>query len=173
MKQTFAIWMLIASVLAGCQYSFEGSNPPLPSDAKTLHIAPIENQTFEADLDTQILQAIRSRLRDNSAVTLLPTAERSELQLTVQLLTLSKQNLDEPEALGAEVKLTLVGSVLLEDLRTGEEIVEQQPIRVVVSSSSNDGQDTVGLSGLTLSRGMEELRDQFVAKIYRQIFYTF
>jgi hypothetical protein len=86
---------------------------------------------------------------------------------------LSKQNLDEPEALGAEVKLTLVGSVLLEDLRTGEEIVEQQPIRVVVSSSSNDGQDTVGLSGLTLSRGMEELRDQFVAKIYRQIFYTF
>ncbi|MEC7221806.1 MAG: hypothetical protein VXW29_15525, partial [SAR324 cluster bacterium] len=54
-------WLLL--LVVGCQYAFEGGNPPLPAEAATLSIAPIENQTFESDLETFVMQALSSRLR--------------------------------------------------------------------------------------------------------------
>ena len=75
-------WLLL--LVVGCQYTFEGGNPPLPAKAATLSIAHIENQTFESDLETFVMQALSSRFRSNSSVRLRGGSERSALLLRVR-----------------------------------------------------------------------------------------
>ena len=159
-------------LLIGCQYTFEGGNPPLPAEAATLSIAPIENQTFESDLETFVMQSLSSRLRSNSAVRLRGGSERSDLLLRVRLAQLTRLNLDEPEALAVAQQLTLVGSAILEDQRTNKQLWEVSNLRVEVSTS-NDSSSSADLSGQRLSRGIQELTENFAEKIYSQIFYTF
>ena len=159
-------------LLIGCQYTFEGGNPPLPAEAATLSIAPIENQTFESDLETFVMQTLNSRLRSNSAVRLRGGSERSDLLLRVRLAQLTRLNLDEPEALAVAQQLTLVGSAILEDQRTNKQLWEVSNLRVEVSTS-NDSSSSADLSGQRLSRGIQELTENFAEKIYSQIFYTF
>ena len=159
-------------LLIGCQYAFEGGNPPLPAEAATLSIAPIENQTFESDLETFVMQALNSRLRSNSAVRLRGGSERSDLLLRVRLAQLTRLNLDEPEALAVAQQLTLVGSAILEDQRTKKQLWEVSNLRVEVSTS-NDSSSSADLSGQRLSRGIQELTENFAEKIYSQIFYNF
>lgn len=163
------LWLL----LSGCQYAFEGSNPPLPAQAATLSIAPIENQTFEADLETFVMQALTNRLRNNSAVRLRGGTERSDLMLRVQLQQLIRENFDEPEALGVDQRLTLTGSATLQDQRNAKQLWHVKGLQVVISSSGSDSSSSAGLSGLNLSRGVEELTNAFADKVYSQIFYTF
>ena len=112
------VCLCLLLLVVGCQYTFEGGNPPLPAEAATLSIAPIENQTFESDLETFVMQALSSRLRSNSAVRLRGGSERSDLLLRVRLAQLTRMNLDEPEALAVAQQLTLVGNAILEDNRT-------------------------------------------------------
>jgi len=159
-------------LLIGCQYTFEGGNPHLPAEAATLSIAPIENQTFESDLETFVMQALNSRLRSNSAVRLRGGSERSDLLLRVRLVQLTRLNLDEPEALAVAQQLTLVGSAILEDQRTKKQLWEVSNLRVEVSTS-NDSSSSADLSGQRLSRGIQELTENFAEKIYSQIFYNF
>ena len=159
-------------LLIGCQYTFEGGNPPLPAEAATLSIAPIENQTFESDLETFVMQSLSSRLRSNSAVRLRGGSERSDLLLRVRLAQLTRLNLDEPEALAVAQQLTLVGSAILEDQRTNKQLWEVSNLRVEVSTS-NDSSSSADLSGQRLSRGIQGLTENFAEKIYSQIFYNF
>ena len=159
-------------LLIGCQYTFEGGNPPLPAEAATLSIAPIENQTFESDLETFVMQSLSSRLRSNSAVRLRGGSERSDLLLRVRLVQMTRMNLDEPEALAVAQQLTLVGSAILEDQRTNKQLWEVSNLRVEVSTS-NDSSSSADLSGQRLSRGIQELTENFAEKIYSQIFYNF
>ena len=160
-------------LVVGCQYTFESGNPPLPAEAATLSIAPIENQTFESDLETFVMQALSSRLRSNSAVRLRGGSERSDLLLRVRLAQLTRLNLDEPEALAVAQQLTLVGSAILEDQRTNKQLWEVSNLRVEISTSSNDSSSSADLSGQRLSRDIQELTEKFAEKIYSQIFYTF
>ena len=163
----------LLSLLIGCQYTFEGGNPPLPAEAATLSIAPIENQTFESDLETFVMQALSSRLRGNSAVRLRGGSERSDLLLRVRLVQMTRMNLDEPEALAVAQQLTLTGTAILEDQRTNKQLWEVSNFRVEVSTSSNDSSSNADLSGQRLSRGIQELTENFAEKIYSHTFYTF
>ena len=167
------VCLCLLLLVVGCQYTFEGGNPPLPAEAATLSIAPIENQTFESDLETFVMQALSSRLRSNSAVRLRGGSERSDLLLRVRLAQLTRLNLDEPEALAVAQQLTLVGSAILEDQRTNQQLWEVSNLRVEISTSSNDSSSSADLSGQRLSRGIQELTENFAEKIYSQIFYTF
>jgi hypothetical protein len=160
-------------MLINCQYTFEGGNPPLPAEAATMSIAPIENQTFEPDLETFIMQALNNRLRSNSAVRLRGGSDRSDLLLQVRLTQLTRLNLDEPEALAVAQQLTLEGSAILEDQRTNKQLWEVSNLRVEVSTSSNDSSSGADLSGQRLSRGIQKLAETFAEKVYSQIFYTF
>jgi hypothetical protein len=160
-------------LLINCQYAFEGGNPPLPAEAVTLSIAPIENQTFESDLETFVMQALSSRLRSNSAVRLRGGSERSDLLLQVRLVQMTRLNLDEPEALAVAQQFTLTGSAILEDQRTNKQLWEVSNLRVEVSTSSNDSSSSADLSGQRLNRDIQELTENFAEKIYSQIFYTF
>ena len=160
-------------LLISCQYAFEGGNPPLPAEAVTLSIAPIENQTFESDLETFVMQALSSRLRSNSAVRLRGGSERSDLLLQVRLVQMTRLNLDEPEALAVAQQFTLTGSAILEDQRTNKQLWEVSNLRVEVSTSSNDSSSSADLSGQRLNRDIQELTENFAEKIYSQIFYTF
>ena len=160
-------------LLISCQYAFEGGNPPLPAEAVTLSIAPIENQTFESDLETFVMQALSSRLRSNSAVRLRGGSERSDLLLRVRLVQMTRMNLDEPEALAVAQQLTLTGTAILEDQRTNKQLWEVSNLRVEVSTSSNDSSSSADLSGQRLNRDIQELTENFAEKIYSQIFYTF
>jgi hypothetical protein len=160
-------------LLISCQYAFEGGNPPLPAEAVTLSIAPIENQTFESDLETFVMQALSSRLRSNSAVRLRGGSKRSDLLLQVRLVQMTRLNLDEPEALAVAQQFTLTGSAILEDQRTNKQLWEVSNLRVEVSTSSNDSSSSADLSGQRLNRDIQELTKNFAEKIYSQIFYTF
>ena len=160
-------------LLIGCQYTFEGGNPPLPAEAATLSIAPIENQTFESDLETFVMQSLSSRLRSNSAVRLRGGSKRSDLLLQVRLVQMTRLNLDEPEALAVAQQFTLTGSAILEDQRTNKQLWEVSNLRVEVSTSSNDSSSSADLSGQRLNRDIQELTENFAEKIYSQIFYTF
>ena len=160
-------------LLISCQYAFEGGNPPLPAEAVTLSIAPIENQTFESDLETFVMQALSSRLRSNSAVRLRGGSERSDLLLQVRLVQMTRLNLDEPEALAVAQQFTLTGSAILEDQRTNKQLWEVSNLRVEVSTSSNDSSSSADLSGQRLNRDIQELTENFAEKFYSQIFYTF
>jgi len=118
------------------------------------------------------MQALNSRLRSNSAVRLRGGSERSDLLLRVRLVQLTRLNLDEPEALAVAQQLTLVGSAILEDQRTKKQLWEVSNLRVEVSTS-NDSSSSADLSGQRLSRGIQELTENFAEKIYSQIFYNF
>ena len=170
--QKFVCLCLLWLVVGG-QYTFGGGNPPLPAEATTLSIAPIENQTFESDLETFVMQALSSRLRSNSAVRLRGGSERSDLLLRVRLAQLTRMNLDEPEALAVAQQLTLVGNAILEDQRTNQQLWEVSNLRVEISTSSNDSSSSADLSGQRLGRGIQGLTENFAEKIYSQIFYNF
>ena len=119
------------------------------------------------------MQALSSRLRGNSAVRLRGGSERSDLLLRVRLVQMTRMNLDEPEALAVAQQLTLTGTAILEDQRTNKQLWEVSNLRVEVSTSSNDSSSNADLSGQRLSRGIQELTENFAEKIYSQTFYTF
>ena len=59
----------IALLLSGCGYVIEGSNPVLPNEAQTLALLPIQNQTFKAGLETDLVEQLSRLFRSNSSVT--------------------------------------------------------------------------------------------------------
>ena len=79
----------IALLLSGCGYVIEGSNPVLPNEAQTLALLPIQNQTFKAGLETDLVEQLSRLLRSNSSVKML-TSGQADLRLKITLLKLKK-----------------------------------------------------------------------------------
>ena len=52
-KQIDFLFPVLIMFVAGCGYSIMGGNPPLPMEAKSIGIQPVENHTFVAGLDTK------------------------------------------------------------------------------------------------------------------------
>ena len=77
----------IALLLSGCGYVIEGSNPVLPNEAQTLALLPIQNQTFKAGLESDLVEHLSRLLRSNSSVKML-TSRQADLGLRITLLKL-------------------------------------------------------------------------------------
>ncbi|MGK5094603.1 LPS assembly lipoprotein LptE [Deltaproteobacteria bacterium TL4] len=160
------------ALLGGCGYSLEGSNPALPLKSQTLAILPIQNQTFQAGLDTSLIVQLRSQLRNNRSIRLVSPAE-ADLILHIKLTALDTgTEVVTTEGQQSEFKLSLTGKVSLEHQKTGKILWE---IRVVAQDTIfyEEKEQATGITSFTLNRGIEELTKVFSQKVYEQIFYNF
>jgi len=161
----------IALLLSGCGYVIEGSNPVLPNEAKTLALLPIQNQTFKAGLETDLVEQLSRLLRSNSSIKML-TSGQADLRLKITLLKLktSSSGLSKDQ-ISTGVKAILQGEVILEDMRTGSKVWEEKMLQVKLSESGGKDSDTV--SSVSLSGRIRELIKQFAKKLYNRLFTTF
>jgi len=158
-------------LLSGCGYVIEGSNPVLPNEARTLALLPIQNQTFKAGLETDLVEQLSRLLRSNSSVKMLNSGQ-ADLRLKITLLKLktSSSGLSKDQ-ISTGVKAILQGEVILEDMRTGSKVWEEKMLQVKLSESGGNDSDTV--SSISLSGSIRELIKQFAKKLYNRLFTTF
>ena len=165
----FGIFLTL--ILSGCGYVIEGSNPVLPNEAKTIAILPIQNRTFKAGLETDLVEQLSRLLRSNSSVKIL-TSGQADLRLRITLLKLETSSSGmSKEKISSGMKAILHGQVMLEDVRTGIKVWEEKMLQVNLSESGDNDSDTV--STISLSESIRELIKQFAKKLYDQLFTTF
>ncbi|MED5402469.1 MAG: LPS assembly lipoprotein LptE [SAR324 cluster bacterium] len=157
--------------LAGCGYVIEGSNPVLPNEARTIALLPIQNQTFNAGLETDLSEQLNLLLRANSSVKIAPSGI-ADLQLNITLLNLktSSSGLSN-EQISSGVKAIIQGKAILEDRRTGRKVWEELTLEVKLTESVEN--ETSSVSSFSLSGSVRELIKLFALKIYERLFTTF
>ena len=163
--------IVFALMLSGCGYVIEGSNPVLPNEAQTLALLPIQNQTFKAGLETDLVEQLSRLLRSNSSVKIL-TSGQADLRLRITLLKLKTNSSGlSKDQISRGVKAILQGEVILEDLRTGSKVWEEKMLQANLSESGDKDSDIV--SSVSLSGSIRELIKQFAKKLYDRLFTTF
>ena len=156
----------------GCGYHLEGSNPVLPEQAQTIAINPIQNQTFQAGLDTSLMVHLRQKLRNNSSVRLVTPSE-ADLLLEIKLTTLTKdQTSVAKEGQQSELTLSLTGSVSLENRKTRQTLWQTQTTAQSTIFYERQEQAT-GLTTFSINKGMEDVTLHFAEKVYEKIFVNF
>ena len=156
--------------VAGCGYSIMGGNPPLPMEAKSIGIQPVENHTFVAGLDTKT-NAIKNLLETNASVEILPAA-KADLQLTISLNEIRSKTsgLDSLQSAGGVV-FYLSGSVELNQRVDGEMIWREKNLSVEIAEGNSNG---LAANSLELSQEhLDELSQLFAEKIYHRLFLEF
>ena len=144
----------IALLLSGCGYVIDGSNPVLPNEAQTLALLPIQNQTFKAGLETDLVEQLSRLLRSNSSVKML-TSGQADLRLKITLLKLktSSSGLSKDQ-ISTGTQAVLKGKAFLEDRLTGNTVWEEKLIQVKIAES--EGNQIENTSSLTLSGNIRE-----------------
>ncbi|MEC7466455.1 MAG: hypothetical protein VYE57_03465 [SAR324 cluster bacterium] len=151
-----------------------GGNPPLPMEAKSIGIQPVENHTFVAGLDTKTNAAIKNLLETNASVEIVPAA-KADLQLSISLNEIRSKTsgLDSLQNAGGVV-FYLSGSVELNQRMEGEMIWREKNLSVEVAEGNSNGLATNSLNSLELSQEhLDELSQLFAEKIYHRLFLEF
>lgn len=167
--------MFIAAVgLIGCGYQLVGNNPPLPESAQTIAIAPIQNQTFQGELDTRLMKHLKRLIRNNASVYLV-TPEDADLLLKITLTELKTEHTSlSSDGLTIELNVTLHGTIVLEDQRNeGKKVWEEKEFGARSSVSYEKGEESTGMTVFTINRGMDQITEVFSKKIYERIFFNF
>ena len=163
--------VLFVLIVSGCGYVIEGSNPVLPNEAQTLVLLPIQNQTFKAGLETDLVEQMGRLLRSNSSVKML-TSRQADLSLSITLTNLQTSSSGlRKDQISTGVKAVLQGAVILEDLRTGNMVWEEKMFQVNLSESGDIDSDAV--SNVSLSGSIRELIKKFAKKVYDRLFTNF
>ena len=158
-------------IVSGCGYVIEGSNPVLPNEAQTLVLLPIQNQTFKAGLETDLVEQMGRLLRSNSSVKMLASRQADlGLRITLTNLQTSSSGLRKDQ-ISTGVKAVLQGAVILEDLRTGNMVWEEKMFQVNLSESGDIDSDAV--SNVSLSGSIRELIKIFAKNLYDRLFTNF
>ena len=128
-KKIDFLFPVLILFVAGCGYSIMGGNPPLPMEAKSIGIQPVENHTFVAGLDTKTNAAIKNLLETNASVEIVPAA-KADLQLTISLNEIRSKTsgLDSLQSVGGVV-FYLSGSVELNQRVDGEMIWREKILK--------------------------------------------
>lgn len=122
-----ALLLAAVAALGGCGYSQEV--PGLPAGAERLAIAPVQNGTFESELDIRLREALDQRLRRHAHVRLV-SRERADLvvETTLKSLTITRTvDIIPPRRKLLGFKLAGRASIL--DRRNGEYLVQDNTIR--------------------------------------------
>lgn len=169
MLNAASVLMLVLS--AGCGYVLEGGNPPLPEDARSIGVAPIQNRTFEPELETQLIEQLKVRLRANSSVTLLRHGQ-ADLSLNIILLELKTINTGLDAIQNTKgVKYALSGRVRLIKRKTGQLLWEEKSMQVEFADSASGFSPS--LSEVLVARNLRELTRLYAEKIYERLFVRF
>ena len=170
-KQIDFFFPVLILFVAGCGYSIMGRNQPLPMEAKSIGIQPVENHTFVAGLDTNTNAEIKNLLETNASVEITPPA-KADLQLSISLNEIRSKTsgLDSLQRAGGVV-FYLSGSVELNQRVEGEMIWKEKNLSVEVAEGSSIGLAT---NSLELSQEqLDELSRLFAEKIYHRLFHDF
>ena len=158
-------------LLSGCGYVIEGSNPVLPNEARTLALLPIQNQTFKAGLETDLAEQLNRLLRSNSSVKIMPSGQ-ADLRMSITLLNLETTSSGlSKDQISTGVKVIIQCQVILEDMRSGSKVWEEEMLQFKLTESGRNETDTV--SSFSLSGSIRELIKQIAKKIYDRLFTTF
>ena len=159
-------------LLSGCGYVIEGRNPVLPNEARTLALPPIQNQTFKAGLETDLAQQLNRLLRSNSSVKIMPSGQ-ADLRMSITLLNLKTSSSTglSKDQISTGVKVIIQCQVILEDMRSGSKVWEEEILQFKLTESERNETDTV--SSFSLSGSIRELIKQIAKKIYDRLFTTF
>ena len=158
-------------LLSGCGYVIEGSNPVLPNEARTLALLPIQNQTFKAGLETDLSEQLNRLLRSNSSVKIMPSGQ-ADLRMSITLLNLKTTSSGlSKDQISTGVKVIIQCQVILEDMRSGSKVWEEEMLQFKLTESGRNETDTV--SSFSLSGSIRELIKQIAKKIYDRLFTTF
>ena len=158
-------------LLSGCSYVIEGSNPVLPNEARSLALLPIQNQTFKAGLETDLAEQLNRLLRSNSSVKIMPSGQ-ADLRMSITLLNLKTTSSGlSKDQISTGVKVIIQCQVILEDMRSGSKVWEEEMLQFKLTESERNETDTV--SSFSLSGSIRELIKQIATKIYDRLFTTF
>ncbi len=173
MKTHWLALLFFIFISAGCGYHLEGTNPSLPSDAGSLAILPIQNQTFQAELETRLMRHLRRLLRNNSSVRI-ATPEEADLILVIQLKSLrTSQTSVAADGFTVELQLSLAGSVVLQDRDSEEPIWTESSMSAKGVLLYEQGEASKGVTVSTRGRGLDQVTSAFAQRVYERIFFRF
>lgn len=166
------IFLVSFLILGGCGYQLEGTNPPLPKKAKTIAIRPIDNRTFQSDLETRLVKYLNQLLRNNASVTLSGEGN-ADLILIIRLDGLTKEKSSiSTSGLAVEEQLTLVGNVSLVD-QNQHPIWSETQLTAKAALLYEKGEDVGGITSSTAGRGVDDVTQAFANTVYERIFFSF
>jgi outer membrane lipopolysaccharide assembly protein LptE/RlpB len=163
--------LLIGFLLAGCGYTLERGNPPLPQQARTLALLPVRNETYEPILETETATVMQETLRSNTSVILLPEGQ-ADLELLLSLVRLVETRTAATTDAPAGITVSLSAQASLKDFRKDRYLWKEVALQASLSESAvNDSLELV--SGIKTTRIRQELLEQLCRKVYDRIFLDF
>lgn len=167
----YPILCLVALWGAGCGYQLEGNNPQLPAGATTIALAPIQNQTFQAGLESQLNQHLKQLLRNNASVRM-SSLQNTDLLLEIHLQDFkTQQTAVSSTGSTTALQFELAGLVVLNDLREKESLWRENSLSAKSTVVYEQGESDK--AGTMMSRGLNEVTDAFAKRIYERIFFRF
>lgn len=167
-----ALVITLGVCLAGCGYSFRGSESALPPDVRKIYIPTVENNSTKLGLSTIMTEAIRDEFDSYGTVSVVDSQNEADAVLKVRILNLH-ENTGSTRS-GSNTALQMQTTVTLSgELRrvTGPVLWRANAIQatqtfgadssVVVTSSldfaggPSAAGDLAGLSSREISRGQE------------------
>ena len=143
-------------VLAGCSYSTER---PFRTDIQTIHVEMFHSKEFRRELEFRLTEAIVKRIQMDTPYRISPR-QTAEALLTGEVLAVENRtfgddfDLDVPREIGS----TVVVRFRLQDLRTGDVLVERP--RFVFQTSYIPPVGETFTTGMT--RALDGLAEQIV-----------
>ncbi|MCH7592585.1 MAG: hypothetical protein IH989_07400 [Planctomycetes bacterium] len=118
-----ALCLMLATGLTGCSYS---TVRPFPTDIQTVHVEMFQSREFRRELEFRLTEAITKRVEIDTPYRIAPRRTADTL-LTGEILAVENVtfgddfDLDRPREIGS----TVVVSFRIQDLRTGDILVER------------------------------------------------
>ncbi len=165
--------VLLSGGISACNYQLEGTNPRLPSGGTRLAIIPIQNQTFQAGLETRLMRQLRQLLRNNASVNL-SSLEEADVILDIRLKSLNtKQTSVSADGSTVALQLVLEGTVILNNKKASKALWREKDLNARGILLYEKGEASKGLTGSTIGRGLDEVTSAFAKRIYERIFFRF
>lgn len=169
----YPVLCLVALWWGGCGYQLEGSNPQLPAGATTIALVPIQNQTFQAGLESRLTQHLKQLLRNNASVQM-SSLQNADLLLEIRLQDFkTQQTAVSSTGSTTALQFELAGLVVLNDLREKQSLWRENRLSANSTVLYEQGESDKGLAGTMMSQGLNEVTDAFAKRIYERIFFRF
>ncbi len=164
--------LLVASLLSGCGYAFQGGGSILPPDVKRVYVAPVENNSTQLGLADVVAEALREQFDSYGVVTVVERQSDADAILKVKISSLKRvtRTTQSNTDVALQLETTILMAAELQRV-TGQVLWRDSSIKVsqgfgtnktsVVTTSANfaggsiSGSDLSSLSAREISRGQE------------------
>lgn len=180
--------MILAALVNGCGYGFQGGGSVLPPDVKSVAIPLVENSSTEAGLGTVMTEALRDQFDRFGVVTVLEESGGADAVLRARILSVDRRTSTTTSTTDAALQQDTVLTLAAELRRSDGPVLWRNPALTVTkpfaatrgvvvtssaafSESSLGAQDLEGLGTREVSRGQEQEALQDLAQRAARIIY--